>query len=62
MASAMPAKLAPLGIHGMELHKHAHAARGLEVPDLNVPIYGMTALRTEDPDGNRLWIGQSRSS
>src|SRR5882672_3417047 len=31
---------------------------GLVVPDLEVTFYGMTEFRIEDPDGNRLWIGQ----
>lgn len=31
---------------------------GVEVPDLEVTFYGMTEFRIEDPDGNRLWIGQ----
>ena len=31
---------------------------GLEVPDLDVSFYDMTEFRMEDPDGNRLWIGQ----
>ena len=35
--------------------------RGLAVPDLDVTFYGMTEFRLDDPDGNRLWIGQSRS-
>jgi uncharacterized glyoxalase superfamily protein PhnB len=34
---------------------------GLVVPDLEVTFYGMTELRIEDPDGNRLWIGQDTS-
>lgn len=34
---------------------------GLTVPDLEVTFYGMTEFRLEDPDGNRLWIGQNRS-
>ena len=33
-------------------------ANGLELPDLERSFYGMTELRMEDPDGNRLWIGQ----
>jgi catechol 2,3-dioxygenase-like lactoylglutathione lyase family enzyme len=33
---------------------------GLTVPDLEVTFYGMTEFRIEDPDGNRLWIGQKR--
>jgi uncharacterized glyoxalase superfamily protein PhnB len=31
---------------------------GVVVPDLEVTFYGMTEFRIEDPDGNRLWIGQ----
>ena len=31
---------------------------GLPVPDPEATFYGMTELRIEDPDGNRLWIGQ----
>lgn len=32
--------------------------RGLAVPDLHTTFYGMTEFRIDDPDGNRLWIGQ----
>lgn len=35
---------------------------GLTVPDLTVTFYGMTEFRMDDPDGNRLWIGQSMSA
>ena len=35
---------------------------GVEVPDLEATFYGMTEFRIEDPDGNRLWIGQSASA
>ena len=35
---------------------------GLEVPDLAVTFYGLTEFRINDPDGNRLWIGQSAST
>lgn len=35
-------------------------ARGLELPDLDVTFYGMAEFRLDDPDGNRLWIGQPR--
>ena len=35
---------------------------GLAVPDLDVTFYGMTEFRLDDPDGNRLWIGQQRST
>jgi catechol 2,3-dioxygenase-like lactoylglutathione lyase family enzyme len=36
--------------------------RGLAVPDLTVTFYGLTEFRLNDPDGNRLWIGQSIST
>jgi catechol 2,3-dioxygenase-like lactoylglutathione lyase family enzyme len=39
-------------------HRQVRAA-GLEIPDLEVTFYGMTEFRIEDPDGNRLWIGQA---
>ena len=35
---------------------------GLIVPDLDVTFYGVTEFRLDDPDGNRLWIGQSHSA
>ena len=31
---------------------------GLDIPGLEMSFYGMTEFRMEDPDGNRLWIGQ----
>jgi uncharacterized glyoxalase superfamily protein PhnB len=34
---------------------------GLTVPDLDRTFYGMLEFRLEDPDGNRLWIGQDRA-
>lgn len=34
-------------------------ANGLEVPDVETSFYGMAEFRIEDPDGNRLWIGQA---
>jgi uncharacterized glyoxalase superfamily protein PhnB len=33
-------------------------SRGVDIPDLEVTFYGMTEFRLDDPDGNRLWIGQ----
>ena len=33
-------------------------ANGLSIPELDVTFYGMTEFRIEDPDGNRIWIGQ----
>jgi catechol 2,3-dioxygenase-like lactoylglutathione lyase family enzyme len=36
-------------------------AKGLHVPDLETTFYGHTEFRIEDPDGNRLWIGQPAS-
>jgi hypothetical protein len=32
---------------------------GLRIPDLEVTFYGLTEFRIDDPDGNRLWVGQS---
>jgi len=37
-------------------------ANGVAVPDLDVTFYGMTEFRLDDPDGNRLWIGQERAT
>ena len=34
---------------------------GLALPELDVTFYGITEFRISDPDGNRLWIGQSTS-
>lgn len=42
----------------VEYHEQARR-NGLTVPDLDVTFYGMTEFRLEDPDGNRLWIGQN---
>jgi uncharacterized glyoxalase superfamily protein PhnB len=41
----------------VEYHKQVRDS-GLELPDLNVTFYTMTEFRLDDPDGNRLWIGQ----
>jgi uncharacterized glyoxalase superfamily protein PhnB len=35
---------------------------GLAVPELDVTFYGLTEFRINDPDGNRLWIGQDTSA
>lgn len=35
---------------------------GLAVPELDVTFYGLTEFRLNDPDGNRLWIGQSTAT
>jgi uncharacterized glyoxalase superfamily protein PhnB len=35
---------------------------GLAVPELEDTFYGMTEFRLDDPDGNRLWIGQDRAA
>ena len=31
---------------------------GLSIPDLDTTFYGLTEFRLNDPDGNRMWIGQ----
>jgi uncharacterized glyoxalase superfamily protein PhnB len=33
--------------------------RGAQLPDLDTTFYGHAEFRLDDPDGNRLWIGQS---
>lgn len=42
-----------------EFHSAARA-RGLQLDELDTTFYGMTEFRIDDPDGNRLWIGQNR--
>ena len=44
----------------VEYHKQVRK-NGLPVPDLEVTFYGMKEFRIDDPDGNRLWIGQNTS-
>jgi catechol 2,3-dioxygenase-like lactoylglutathione lyase family enzyme len=44
-----------------EYHKQVKV-NGLDVPDLETTFYGHTEFRIEDPDGNRLWIGQPTGS
>jgi catechol 2,3-dioxygenase-like lactoylglutathione lyase family enzyme len=34
---------------------------GLAIPDLDETFYGMVEFRLDDPDGNRLWIGQNKA-
>jgi len=34
-------------------------ANGVSVPELDVTFYGMKEFRVDDPDGNRLWVGQN---
>lgn len=42
---------------------HAEVRRnGLRIPDLEVAFYGLKEFRIDDPDGNRLWIGQAKSA
>ena len=44
-----------------EYHRQVRAS-GLNIPELEVTFYGMTEFRLDDPDGNRLWIGQETSA
>jgi uncharacterized glyoxalase superfamily protein PhnB len=41
----------------VEYHREARA-NGSSIPDLDVTFYGLTEFRLNDPDGNRLWVGQ----
>lgn len=43
----------------VEYHRQARE-NGLDIPDLDVTFYGLTEFRLDDPDGNRLWIGQDQ--
>jgi uncharacterized glyoxalase superfamily protein PhnB len=45
----------------VEYHKQVRN-EGLTVPDLETTFYGLTEFRIDDPDGNRLWIGQTTKS
>lgn len=45
----------------VEYHQQVRK-NGLAVPDLTVTFYGLTEFRINDPDGNRLWIGQNPSA
>ena len=45
----------------IEYHKQVRK-NGLAVPELAVSFYGLTEFRINDPDGNRLWIGQNTSA
>ena len=42
----------------VEYHRQVRK-NGVTVPELDVTFYGMTEFRINDPDGNRLWIGQN---
>jgi len=44
----------------VEYHRQVRK-NGLTVPELEVTFYGLTEFRLNDPDGNRLWIGQNKS-
>jgi uncharacterized glyoxalase superfamily protein PhnB len=43
-----------------EYHEQVRT-NGVAAPDLEETFYGMREFRIDDPDGNRLWIGQSVS-
>ncbi|MDB5343115.1 MAG: Glyoxalase-like domain protein [Schlesneria sp.] len=45
----------------VEYHQQVRS-NGLTVPDLETTFYGLTEFRIDDPDGNRLWIGQSMNT
>lgn len=42
-------------------HARVRAA-GIAIPELETTFYGLTEFRLDDPDGNRLWIGQVTSA
>ena len=57
-------RLAVVYLYPEDVAKYHEQARksGLAVRDLDVTFYGMTEFRLDDRDGNRLWIGHSRST
>lgn len=44
----------------VEYHRQV-TQNGVPVPELDLAFYGLTEFRIDDPDGNRLWIGQERT-
>jgi uncharacterized glyoxalase superfamily protein PhnB len=44
-----------------EYHERVRAS-GLVVPELDLTFYRMSEFRLDDPDGNRLWIGQNAAA
>ena len=44
-----------------EYHRQMRA-NGLIIPDLETTFYGLTEFRLDDPDGNRVWIGENTST
>ncbi len=45
----------------VEYHRQVRE-RGVAAPELDGTFYGMTEFRIDDPDGNRLWIGENTSA
>lgn len=45
----------------VEYHRQVRA-NGLAIPELENTFYGLTEFRINDPDGNRLWIGQDTTA
>lgn len=43
-------------------YHHSLRENGVNVPELEESFYGMREFRIEDPDGNRLWIGQASAA
>ena len=54
-------RIAVLYLYPDDVQAFHRAARGngLVVPELESTFYGMTEFRLDDPDGNRLWVGQA---
>ncbi|MGN7726055.1 VOC family protein [Luteimonas sp. 22616] len=55
-------RISVLYLYPENLHDFHRRARenGLDVPEVDKTFYDMTEFRIEDPDGNRLWIGQAK--
>lgn len=56
-------RLGVIYLYPDDIHAYHASLReqGLDIPDLDETFYGMVEFRLDDPDGNRLWIGQNKS-
>lgn len=55
-------RLRVLYLYSGDVQTFHRAARedGLVVPELESTFYRITELRLDNPDGNRLWLGQAQ--
>ena len=51
-----------LPVRSMPASVEFYRKLGFSVENRNDDFYGMTEFRLDDPDGNRLWIGQNTAA